>query len=138
MNSYGYSIALFFHLVSLVAAGAAAALSGYAALRLRAATSSAQVTRWGTMIEKVVRICPRHPGPPRQRCLHDPKRLELVDTVDRRRAGRSGDDHPARRRGGSKPRSALKNELQSHDLSERARRLMRDPLAWTAERWSGC
>ena len=27
---------------------------------------------------------------------------------------------------------ALKNELQSHDLSERARRLVRDPLAWTA------
>ena len=27
---------------------------------------------------------------------------------------------------------ALKNELQSHDLSDRARRLLRDPLAWTA------
>jgi len=47
----------------------------------------------------------RHPGPPRQRCLHDPKRVELVDTVDRRRAGRPGDDHPARLRGGSKPRT---------------------------------
>ena len=46
MNSYGYSIALYFHLLSLVAAGAAAALSGYAALRLRAATSPAEVTRW--------------------------------------------------------------------------------------------
>ena len=42
MSSYGYSIALFLHLVSLVAAGAAAALSGYAALRLRAATSPAE------------------------------------------------------------------------------------------------
>ena len=133
MNSYGYSIALFFHLVSLVAAGAAAALSGYAALRLRAATSPAEVTRWGTMIEKVVRI-------------FAPATLGLLASGAYMTqsawswstpwivAGLVGLAMIILRGSGveaSRGR-ALKNELQSHDLSERARRLTRDPLAWTA------
>jgi hypothetical protein len=133
MNSYGYSIALFFHLVSLVAAGAAAALSGYAALRLRAATSPAEVTRWGTMIEKVVRI-------------FAPATLGLLASGAYMTQSAWSWSTPWIVAGliglamiillgsgveASRGR-ALKNELQSHDLSERARRLMRDPLAWTA------
>ena len=133
MNSYGYSIALFFHLVSLVAAGAAAALSGYAALRLRAATSPAEVTRWGTMIEKVVRIfAPATLGLLASGAymtqsawswstpwiVAGPVGLAMIVLLG------SGVEASRGR--------ALKNELQSNDLSERARRLMRDPLAWTA------
>jgi hypothetical protein len=48
MNSYGYSTALFFHLVSLVAAGAAAALSGYAALRLRRSSAYSPPPPWAS------------------------------------------------------------------------------------------
>lgn len=133
MNSYGYSIALFFHLVSLVAAGAAAALSGYAALRVRAATSPAEVTRWGAMIEKVVRIfAPATLGLLASGAYMTQSAWSwstpwiVAGLVGLAMIILLGSGVEASRG------RALKNELQSHELSERARRLMRDPLAWTA------
>jgi hypothetical protein len=134
LDGYGYSIALFFHLVSLVAAGAASALAGYAALRLRAATSPGEVARRGMMIGKVVRVFP-------------PATLGLLGSGAYMTRSAWSWSTPWIVAGlvglamivllgsgveASRGR-ALKNELRTHGLSERARRLMRDPLAWTAK-----
>lgn len=134
MDGYDYSIALFLHLVSLLAAGAGAALAGYAALQLRAATSPVEVARWGMMIGKVVRVFP-------------PATLGLVGTGAYMTQAAWSWSTPWIVAGlvglamivllgsgleASRGR-ALEHEVRAHGLSERARHLLRDPLAWTAK-----
>jgi hypothetical protein len=134
LDGYGYLIALFFHLVSLLAAGAAAALAGYAALRLRHATSPTQVARWGMMIGKVVRVFP-------------PATLGLLGSGAYMTqtawswstpwiiAGLAGLAMIVSLGSGveaSRGR-ALKQEVLTNGLSERARHLLHDPVAWTAK-----
>lgn len=134
MNGYGYSIALFFHLVSLLAAGAAAALAGYAALRLRTATSPPEVARWGIMIGKVVRAFP----PATLGLLGSGAYMTqtawswstpwvIAGLVGLAMIVLLGSGVEASRG------RALKHEVRTHGLSERAGRLLRDPLAWTAK-----
>lgn len=134
LDGYDYSIALFLHLISLLAAGAGAALAGYGAFQLRTATSAAEVARWGMMIGKVVRVFP-------------PATLGLLATGAYMTqtawnwstpwvvAGLAGLTTIVLLGSGveaSRGR-ALEREVRAHGLSERARRVMRDPLAWTAK-----
>ena len=134
MDGYDYSIALFLHLVSLLAAGAGAALAGYAALQLRTATSPAEVARWGMMIGKVVRVFP-------------PATLGLVGTGAYMTQAAWSWSTPWIVAGlvglamivllgpgleASRGR-ALEQEVRARGLSDRARRLLRDPVAWTAK-----
>jgi hypothetical protein len=134
LDGYGYSIALFFHLVSLLAAGAAAALAAHAALRLRNATSPAEVARWGMMIGKVVRVFP-------------PATLGLLGSGAYMTQSAWSWSTPWIIAGllglamivllGSGVEAtrgrALNYEVRTNGLSERSRRLLRDPLAWTAK-----
>lgn len=134
MDGYGYSLTLFFHLISLLAAGAASALAGYAAVRMRTAGHAPEIARWGMMIGKVVRVFPL-------------ATLGLLGTgaymTERGWSWSTpwivsgliglaaivvlgfGVEGPRGR--------ALKRELIAHGLSARARRLLSDPLAWTAK-----
>lgn len=134
MNGYGYSVALFFHLVSLLAAGTAAALAGYAALRLRAAGSPPEVARWGMMIGRVVRVFP----PATVGLLASGAYMTqtawswstpwiIAGLVGLAMIVLLGSGVEASRG------RALKHEVRTHGLSERARGLLRDPLAWTAK-----
>lgn len=134
MSGYGYSVALFFHLVSLLAAGAASTLAGYAALRLRTATTPADIAAWGMMIGKVVRAFPPATlgllgsGAYMTQAAWDWSTPWVV-------AGLSGLAMIVVLGSGveaSRGR-ALKHEVRVHGLSERARRLLCDPLAWTAK-----
>lgn len=134
MDSYEYSIALFVHLVALLAAGIAAALAGYAALRVRVATSPPEVARWGMMIGKVVRVFPAvtlgllGSGAYMTQAAWSWSRPWIVaGLVGLAMIVLLGSGLEASRG------RALKHEMRMHGLSERARLLLRDPLAWTAK-----
>jgi hypothetical protein len=134
LDGYGYSLALFFHLVFVLAAGAASALAGYAALRMRTAGHAPEVARWGMMIGKVVRVFPV-------------ATLGLLGTGAYMTASGWSWSTPwiisglvglaaivALGSGLEASRGrALKRELATNGLSERARGLLGDPLAWTAK-----
>ncbi len=53
-----YSVALFIHLLSLLVATVAAALAGFAALRLRDSGSPREAAGWGMLIGRVVPMFP--------------------------------------------------------------------------------
>ena len=134
MGGYGYSIALFFHLVSLVAAGAGAALAGYAALHLRTATSPAEVARWGMMIGKVVPVFPfatlglfASGAYMTQTAWSWSTPWIIGGLVGLTMIVLLGSGLEASRG------RALKHEVRANGLSERARHLLRDPIAWTAK-----
>jgi hypothetical protein len=134
VDGYGYSIALFFHLVSLLAAGAAAALAGYAALRVRGATSPGEVARWGMMIGKVVRVFPLTTvgllgsgAYMTQTAWSWSTPWIVAGLVGLAMIVLLGSGLEASRG------RALRNEVRANGLSERARRLLRDPIAWTAK-----
>jgi hypothetical protein len=134
VNGYGYSIALFFHLVSLLAAGAAAALAGYAALRVRGATGPGEVAGWGMMIGKVVRVFPLailgllgSGAYMTQTAWSWSTPWIIGGLVGLAMIVLLGSGVEASRG------RALRNEMRTNGLSERARRLLRDPIAWTAK-----
>ncbi len=130
----GYSIALFLHLLSLLLACVAASLSMLAALRLRGADSVAEAMSWVTLVARVVPCFPvavlgllgsgiymTH-----QRWTWAMPWIEaaLVGLALIVALG-SGVE-------GSRGR-ALRRELESSGMSSRARRLLRDPVAWSAK-----
>ncbi len=134
MDDYGYSIALFFHLVSLLAAGAAAALAGYAGLRMRAAGNPAEVAGWGMMIGRVVRVFPATTLGLLASGIYMTQTAWSWSTpwivtglVGLGTLVVLGSGFEASRG------RALGRELRAHGLSERARRLLSDPIAWTAK-----
>lgn len=134
MDGYGYSIALFLHLVSLLAAGAAAAVAGYAALRLRTASSPREVAAWGMMIGRVVRVFPLATAGLLASGAYMTQTAWSWSTpwivgglVGLATIVVLGSGLEASRG------RALRNEVRAHGLSDRARRLLRDPLAWTAK-----
>jgi hypothetical protein len=134
LDGYGYSIALFAHLVSLLAAGAGAVLAGYAALRLRAAASPAEVGRWGMMIGNVVRVFPAATlgllssgAYMTQTAWSWSTPWIVTGLVGLAMIVLLGSGVEASRG------RALGREVRAHGLTERARRLLRDPLAWTAK-----
>ena len=134
MDGYDYSIALFLHFVSLLAAGAGATLAGYAALQLRGATSAAEVARWGMMIGKVVRVFPAATlglvgtgAYMTQKAWSWSTPWVVAGLVGLTMIVLLGAGVEASRG------RALEDEVRARGLSERARRLLRDPLAWTSK-----
>jgi hypothetical protein len=130
----GYAVALFFHLLSVLLATVAASLTMFAALRVRAAASAPEAGQWVGFSEKAVRAFPvavlgllitgtymTHQRwtwsvPWIDAALVGLGLIVVLGTgVERSRA------------------VALKRELESAGLSPRARRLLRDPVAWTAK-----
>jgi hypothetical protein len=134
LDDYAYSFALFVHLVCLLAAAAASALAGYAALRLRVAGSAAEISRWGMLIGKVVRVFPvatigllGSGAYMTQRAWSWSTPWIVGGLVGLAMIVVLGSGLEAGRG------RALKREVTVHGLSERARRLVHDPIAWTAK-----
>lgn len=130
----GYAIALFVHLLSLLLATVAAALSTLAALRLRSVDSLAAAMPWVTLVGRVV------PGFPvavvgllgsgaymtHERWTWSMPWIEaaLVGLALIVALGSGVEASRGR---------ALRRELQMAGMSSRARRLLRDPVAWSAK-----
>ena len=129
-----YSIVLFIHLVALLVAAMAASVAFYAALQLRQATTSADAAHWGRLIGSVVPAFPV-------------ATLTLLGSGAYMTQGQWSWRTPWIDAGivglvliavcgsgieASRGR-ALKLELQSEGMSSRARRLLRDPYAWSAK-----
>lgn len=129
-----YSIALFIHLLALLAAAMAASVAFYAAVQLRAVTAPPQAAHWGRLIATMVPVFPV-------------ATLTLLGSgaymtqtqwnwhtpwIDAGIAGLTlitlcGSGIEANRG------RALKRELQTMGMSSRARRLLHDPYAWSAK-----
>jgi len=129
-----YSLMLFLHFVFLTAAVAAAALTGFAALRLRGAESSAEAMGWGKFIRRVARSFPV-------------ASLGLIGTGAYMTSESWSWSTPYIVAGlaglvtimllgagveGSRGR-AIGAELREAGLSLKARRLLFDPIAWSAK-----
>lgn len=129
-----YSLMLFFHFVFLIAAVAATALVGYAALRLRSAETAADATLWGNFVRRVVPVFPI-------------ASLGLIGTGAYMTAIAWSWSTPWVIAGlaglfmimllgsgveGSRGR-ATRAELRAAGMSPRARQLLCDPLAWSAK-----
>lgn len=128
-----YTLALFFHLLSLLLAVAAMALALYGALWLREASHAAEAFGWLRLVERVVPLFPVAV-------------VGLLGTGAYMTHARWGWSLPwieAALAGlglivlcgsgveGSRMR-ALRRELAAGVLSPRAERLLRDPVAWSA------
>ncbi len=129
-----YSLALFFHLLFVLAATATAALTTFAVVRLRRARTVGEAMERGTL---VARIVPAFPAAV----------IGLLGTgaymtqvrwswstpwIDAALAGLGLLVILGTGVEGSRGR-ALRRELESAGLSPRAQRLLRDPVAWTAK-----
>lgn len=134
LTGYGYSVALFLHLLFLLAATVATALAGYAALGLRRAASPMEAARWGGMVERVVPAFPvaalglfgsgaymtqdswswSTPW-----VVGGITGLAVIMLLGAGVEGRRGRE--------------LKRELMTAGMSDRAQRLLRDPIAWSAK-----
>ncbi|MCG6988038.1 MAG: hypothetical protein LJF06_07645 [Gemmatimonadetes bacterium] len=130
----GYVLALFGHLLSLLLACVATSLSTFAALRLRDTDSPREAMSWIAFTERVVLAFPV-------------SALGLLGTgvymthvrwafsiswIDAAMAGLVMIVALGKGVEGGRSR-ALKRELESSGMSPRARRLLRDPLAWSAK-----
>jgi hypothetical protein len=130
----GYSIALFIHLLSLLLACVAASLTTYGALQLRAAGSSTEAMRWLALSERIV------PGFPIATLglfttgayMAGTSSLWAAPWVLAGLAGLAAIAVLGGGVEGSRLRT-LKRELQNCGFSERARRLLCDPVAWAAK-----
>jgi hypothetical protein len=132
MNAY--ALALFFHLLFLLVAAAAASLSTFASLRLRAARDVEDVRRWQRLIDKVVPAFPTATlglfatGAYMTERLHDWSMPWVWASV----AGLAaivvlGSGIEARRG------RALARSIERTGMSHESRRLLCDPVAWTAK-----
>jgi hypothetical protein len=129
----GYQIALTFHFLSLLLATVAAALSTFGAVRLRQADSIADATSWLAFVGKVVRAFPiAIVGLLASGAYMTHQRWSWsVPWIDAALVGLgliialgTGID---RARG-----QALSRALAAAGMSPGIRRLLRDPVAWTA------
>jgi hypothetical protein len=129
-----YSIALYLHLISLLVATVAASLATYAALQLRASTGVEEALRWIRLTGRVVPAFPLASiglfatGAYMTAALW----TWLTPWIDASVAGLVlivllGSGVEAQRG------RALRAELEHAGFSERARSLIRDPLAWSAK-----
>lgn len=129
-----YSIVLFIHLVGLLSAAMAASVAFYAALQLRQATTPPEAARWGRLTASVVPVFPA-------------AMLTLLGSGAYMTQGQWSWRTPWIDAGivglvliavcgsgieASRGR-ALKRELETAGMSARARRLLRDPYAWSAK-----
>jgi hypothetical protein len=130
----GYSIALFIHLLSLLLATAAASLTTYAALQLRATSTSTDAMRWLVLSDRIVLGFPIASlglfatGA----YMAESSSLWSAPWVLAALAGLAAIAVLGAGVEASRAR-ALKHELQNFGFSERARRLLCDPVAWTAK-----
>lgn len=129
-----YTFALFLHLLFVLAACAAAALTTFATMRLRRSESLGEVAEWGTLVARIVPTFPvavlgllgtgaymTHVRWSWSTPWVDAAAVALGMLV---MLGPGVE--------GSRGR-ALRRELRSAGMSPRARRLLRDPVAWTAK-----
>lgn len=129
-----YSLMLFLHFLFLIAAVAATALTGLAALRLGRSGTAAEAAKWGEFVRRVVPVFPV-------------ASLGLIGTGAYMTTKAWSWSTPWVVAGlaglfmimllgagveGSRGR-ATSAELRAAGLSERARRLLRDPIAWSAK-----
>lgn len=130
----GYSIALFFHLLSLLLAVVCASITMYAALRMRSTTCADDARQWLVLNGRIMRLFPV-------------AGLGLLATGSYMAQSISGWSEPwvmtslsglgcivllGAGVDGNRSR-ALGRELTVHGFSDRARHLVRDPMAWTAK-----
>jgi hypothetical protein len=129
-----YAIALFLHLLSLLLATMAASLSTFAALRLRQAETADDAEHWLSIIGSIVRAFPvavlglLGSGSYMVRLSW----TWSTPWIDAALVGLTlivmlGSGIEASRS------RVLQRELQSAGLSSRARRLLRDPVVWSAK-----
>jgi hypothetical protein len=129
-----YQVALFFHLSSLLLAATAASLAMHAALRLRAARDADEAAWWLRFVGRVVRLFPvavlgllatgaymTHARwswslPWIQASVAGLGLIVVLGSGIEAARGR-----------------ALGRELEANGLSVRARRLLRDPVSWSAK-----
>jgi hypothetical protein len=130
----GYSLALFIHLLFVLVACSAASLTTFAALRLREAHDGPEAIRWLAFIQKTVPAFPVSvAGLLGTGAFMTHQRWSWsIPWIDTALVGLGlivvlGSGIEA-----SRARS-LGRELATEGLSPRARRLLRDPLAWTAK-----
>lgn len=129
-----YPILLFLHLLFVLAASVAAALTMYGALCLRGAESSAEAGRWLGLIGRVVPLFPLAAiGLLATGAFLTAERWSwslpwvqaaLVGLILIMALGSGVEAGRGR---------ALKREMESAGWSDRARRLVRDPVAWSAK-----
>jgi hypothetical protein len=129
-----YPIVLFLHLLCLVLAVVASSLAAFAQLRLRAAATAGEAAGWLAVVRRVVRIFPAASlgllatggyMAWATTNLSAPWVLaSLIGLVAISGLGAGVE--------GSRMR-ALAREMQAAGLSDKARRLARDPLAWSAK-----
>lgn len=130
----GYSVALFFHFVSLVAAVAAAALAGYAGFRLRGVESAAAAQSWAALIGRAAPVFPVASAgllASGAYMTHEAWSWSTPWIV----TGLIGLGLIALLGAGverSRGRAAVR-ELRAAGLSARARSLLRDPIAWSSK-----
>lgn len=129
-----YTIALFFHLIFVLLACAAAAVAMFASLKLRAASDVAEAFEWLSVVRRVVPTFPvavlgllATGG-----YMTHQLRAWSVPWVDAALVGLGlivmlGSGIEAARG------RLLGRELAASGLSPRAQRLLRDPVAWTAK-----
>jgi cytochrome c-type biogenesis protein CcmH/NrfG len=129
-----YSIVVFIHLLALLIAAMAASVAFYAALQLRQATTSPEAARWGRLIASVVPVFPVATltllgSGAYMTQGHWSWRTSWIDAgiVGLALIAVCGSGIEASRG------RALKRELQTGGMSTRARRLLRDPYAWSAK-----
>jgi hypothetical protein len=130
----GYAVALFFHLLCLMIACVAASLTMYAALRLRSVESASEAMQWGRLIRRVTPAFP----------LVTAGLLGTGAIMTQERWSWSTPWIVAGLIGlgvivllgpvidGGRSR-LLQRELEASGMSSRARRLLRDPMAWSSK-----
>jgi len=130
----GYSIALFFHLLSLLLAVVCTSLTGYAALRARTAASADEARQWLGLNRRVVTLFPAAglglllTGGYMAHSIaawSEPWLITSLTGLGCIVVLGAGVE-------GSRSR-ALGRELHANGLSDRARALARDPVAWSAK-----
>jgi len=130
----GYSIALFVHLLSLLLACVAATLTTFAALRLRAAGSVGEAMPWIALTGRLVVVFPMASlGLLASGVYMTLERWTWsVPWIDAALAGLGLIMVLGAGVEGSRGR-ALRSKLESSGMTPAARRLLRDPVAWSAK-----
>lgn len=129
-----YSVVLTIHLLALVAAAMASAIAFYAALQLRQVDSPPDAARWGRLVASVVPVFPAATATlfGSGAYMTQSQWTWGAPWIDAGLAGLglimicgSGIEATRGRQ--------LKRELTTAGMSSRARRLLRDPYAWSAK-----
>lgn len=129
-----YSLMLFLHFIFLICAVAASALAGFAALRLRSVETAAEAAHWGAFVRRVVPTFPVASVGLIGTGAYMTSKVwtwstpwilaGLAGLITIMMLGAGVEGQRAR---------ATSAELHVAGLSQRARYLLRDPVAWSAK-----